>query len=124
MVQMCETGQQNAPSRSRLRLTHSATPIRAATVRERSPGERVFSRKAPPRAFAGQFELLQYFVQRDLNPRQQIAVDRLGLPCGRESRATIYPGVPQFRVDHPHLGGAIDRKSTRLNSSHLGISYA
>src|SRR5665811_524118 len=26
----------------------TATPIRAATVRERSPGERPFSRKAPP----------------------------------------------------------------------------
>src|ERR1039458_9070701 len=51
----------------------------------------------------GQLGLLQYFVQRNLDPRQQIAVDRLGLPCGGEPRATIYPGVPQFRIDHPHL---------------------
>src|ERR1035441_77602 len=25
---------------------------------------------------------------------------------------------------HPHVAEALDRKSTRLNSSHLGISYA
>src|SRR5262245_64156267 len=25
---------------------------------------------------------------------------------------------------YDHLGGGLDRKSTRLNSSHLGISYA
>src|ERR1035438_9516376 len=29
------------------RIDSTATPIRAATVRERSPGERLFSRKAP-----------------------------------------------------------------------------
>src|SRR5262245_63502401 len=37
--------------------------------------------------------------------------------------------VPAGAVDHDHIvlavtGRAADRKSTRLNSSHLGISYA
>src|ERR1035441_1610128 len=76
--------------------------------RARLPAPRLFSSKALPCASAGgRLELLQYFVQRDLDPRQQVAVDRLGLPCGREPRATIYPSVPQFRVDYPYLGGAM-----------------
>src|SRR3989454_3258244 len=32
--------------------------------------------------------------------------------------------VPHFVIDAPGGGGKIDRKSTRLNSSHLVISYA
>src|SRR5437899_8995944 len=38
-------------------------------------------------------------------------------------RATIRPQPPQFavRARSPFM---VDRKSTRLNSSHLGISYA
>src|SRR2546426_5889399 len=32
--------------------------------------------------------------------------------------------LPERRRDRPAPGGALDRKSTRLNSSHLVISYA
>src|SRR5437899_6519996 len=32
--------------------------------------------------------------------------------------------VPQLAKFAPTLGANLDRKSTRLNSSHLGISYA
>src|SRR5205814_8772557 len=32
--------------------------------------------------------------------------------------------VPQHRAVGPHDALRLDRKSTRLNSSHLGISYA
>src|SRR5258705_8984991 len=35
------------------------------------------------------------------------------------------PGIEVIRFDVPGIGGSpVDRKSTRLNSSHLGISYA
>src|SRR5262245_63065857 len=33
-------------------------------------------------------------------------------------------GYERPLVDHPKEADTIDRKSTRLNSSHLGISYA
>src|ERR1035438_10752296 len=54
----------------------------------------------------------------------------------RPPRSTLFPYTTLFRSDghrvaqKPHfgqfhiLGGQTDRKSTRLNSSHLGISYA
>src|SRR2546427_9172648 len=34
------------------------------------------------------------------------------------------PGVPPGRARDPRGGGDLDRKSTRLNSSHSQISYA
>src|SRR5699024_12126600 len=37
------------------------------------------------------------------------------------------PGPHEFAADeavHPRRGGVLDRKSTRLNSSHVSISYA
>src|SRR5258705_2712438 len=55
----------------------------------------------------------------------------------RPPRSTLFPyttlfrspGTPKERTDHRCLlgfgnGRSEDRKSTRLNSSHLGISYA
>src|SRR5262245_62667379 len=44
-------------------------------------------------------------------------------------RALAEPREQRLRVGQPHAHGAVgqlglDRKSTRLNSSHLGISYA
>src|SRR5256885_11943282 len=56
----------------------------------------------------------------------------------RPPRSTLFPYTTLFRsghehvVQHQHLArraevdhhGAVDRKSTRLNSSHLVISYA
>src|SRR5947199_3500755 len=56
----------------------------------------------------------------------------------RPPRSTLFPYTTLFRSSHPGYSGTImtatyqmvqalgweDRKSTRLNSSHLGISYA
>src|SRR5258705_8691920 len=56
----------------------------------------------------------------------------------RPPRSTLFPYTTLFRSDHDHVAGDSrhvelqvepalierDRKSTRLNSSHLGISYA
>src|ERR1035441_2221062 len=53
--------------------------------------------------------LLQFFRDRDLQARRRIP-----------SRGEPLPRIPQ----HLDCPGLIDRKSTRLNSSHLGISYA
>src|SRR5262245_64020602 len=59
---------------------------------------------------------------------------RVGLPVGQEAlhRAGLVEGDPDpaLGVDRQPVGPALhtdrcqDRKSTRLNSSHLGISYA
>src|SRR5262245_63534866 len=56
----------------------------------------------------------------------QLRCSRVGIPATRESKTTSRAGSPAGRGS-PHLlcpGGGRDRKSTRLNSSHLGISYA
>src|SRR6267143_6158405 len=51
----------------------------------------------------------------------------------RPPRSTLFPYTTLFRSrpggcrcrdEHRHPGGARDRKSTRLNSSHSSISYA
>src|SRR5947199_8061004 len=36
----------------------------------------------------------------------------------------VQPDAPRHRCDGNRLDERLDRKSTRLNSSHLGISYA
>src|SRR5205814_4153267 len=47
-----------------------------------------------------------------------------GVPPGdRVRQVPLAPAVPLVRP-HPLSGTRGDRKSTRLNSSHLGISYA
>src|SRR5258705_2065112 len=53
------------------------------------------------------------------------------VPAGLELRVVEIDRNPEYRdADEPHGGGrnqqhsGLDRKSTRLNSSHLGISYA
>src|SRR5690349_166407 len=47
------------------------------------------------------------------------------LQPGRRRRRTAAPGGPQELAVHPfHRASPGDRKSTRLNSSHVEISYA
>src|ERR1039458_4034823 len=53
-------------------------------------------------------------------------VFRRALRC-RRWKSRYRPGRHRFKLDdkeRKRFGIAIDRKSTRLNSSHLGISYA
>src|ERR1035438_6859987 len=54
-----------------------------------------------------------------------------GLPVGKYVVAAEAPGFVALRIENVQVQagtatplGALDRKSTRLNSSHLGISYA
>src|SRR5256885_13312822 len=65
---------------------------------------------------------------RSVHPRE---IDADGLDgaievlelCPRTARAQLYLGR-RVGHEHPVLGQRVDRKSTRLNSSHLVISYA
>src|SRR3712207_9206995 len=60
----------------------------------------------------------------------QVRAGRLDHAHVSERHADVHPGRPgaeRERIDHEHrtaAGGAVDRKSTRLNSSHANISYA
>src|SRR5262245_64539688 len=53
--------------------------------------------------------------------RRRFPIRVLAVPCCR-CRGTLLPALPAGRgtISAPRL---LDRKSTRLNSSHLGISY-
>src|ERR1035441_7390765 len=61
--------------------------------------------------------------------QQQYIANTIGIACGGrvKSRINWRPYNPNNRIILAVVyvsGGEIDRKSTRLNSSHLGISYA
>src|SRR5437899_9586265 len=47
-----------------------------------------------------------------------------GCAVPNQELATLVPRPPRHRQDAFELHAGRDRKSTRLNSSHLGISYA
>src|SRR5437899_5069339 len=49
--------------------------------------------------------------------------DALPIFSGWRMPRVVTEGLPR-RIPPPFIGGRGDRKSTRLNSSHLGISYA
>src|SRR5436309_11023300 len=49
---------------------------------------------------------------------------RSGGVCSRELRMSITQAHPAHHLKRHQLGEAPDRKSTRLNSSHVKISYA
>src|SRR5262245_64544217 len=61
--------------------------------------------------------LLYAAVLRSPHPHARIGAIRAGA-------ARAVPGVAADHGGRPGNGPAQDRKSTRLNSSHLGISYA
>src|SRR5947199_1643266 len=44
--------------------------------------------------------------------------------CARNKHPDRLPAATPPDIRGPRLSGGVDRKSTRLNSSHLGISYA
>src|SRR5436305_11040681 len=47
-----------------------------------------------------------------------------GLPSSQEAAVQLLPGNPSWNVTFAPVLESIDRKSTRLNSSHVRISYA
>src|SRR5690242_20968547 len=53
-------------------------------------------------------------------------LERLGQPGegGQAGRRLGVLDLRQHALGQPALGGELDRKSTRLNSSHMSISYA
>src|SRR5256885_12940917 len=65
---------------------------------------------------------LAHFVKHGLGWRLATEMGRLLAPCGVDG------GLGQEGLEHQAAGGVVygqeDRKSTRLNSSHLVISYA
>src|ERR1039458_10461013 len=60
-------------------------------------------------------------------PRRWLETVLRGTPCDTASSSAKLGSPVKYRFQTPILSGSpvwIDRKSTRLNSSHLGISYA
>src|SRR5262245_62601887 len=58
-------------------------------------------------------------------PEQQFELEPRELRAETEMRARTESEMPVRRAAHVEVVGPVeDRKSTRLNSSHLGISYA
>src|SRR3712207_8095190 len=65
----------------------------------------------------------------ELQPEgRRLGVDAVAAPDGR--RIFVLDSAPLQRIEQPveiveqDVGGLLDRKSTRLNSSHANISYA
>src|SRR5262245_64212539 len=77
----------------------------------------------PPRSTLFPYTTLFRSPDRGERRHRQDARARAALPRGRGGRGPPAVGDPR---GHVHRGGGrrADRKSTRLNSSHLGISYA
>src|SRR5437867_5600265 len=61
-------------------------------------------------------------VQQAIVPAEENREDLLGLVHGQQAVWCVSSFVPQPRT--LPVPGALDRKSTRLNSSHRTISYA
>src|SRR5437899_5574479 len=89
-----------APDFSPLSL-HDALPICSSGPGTRGQWQDEFSANSPP---------------PPMSSNNTIADDKLSQP--------IAPATPAAEPERAVGAGAIDRKSTRLNSSHLGISYA
>src|SRR5437899_3853486 len=75
---------------------------------------------------AQEVRLLLHEVQRHLGvePHRELALPVLGTGA---LQGTLHPPHHHLGPEHTSravAGRALDRKSTRLNSSHLGISYA
>src|SRR5437899_6265216 len=97
----------------------------ATPMRESSPGPPVSARPTPGRTFRSEPRRI-WDHENTLFPSYLVSRDRRLRACFKISRR---PAVRDFGRGQ---GGefraspqrAVDRKSTRLNSSHLGISYA
>src|SRR2546426_4933070 len=78
--------------------------------------------RRPPRSTLFPYTTL---FRSDLVPREILTRRKMGfpVPVGRWLRDPFWPVVQEF-VLGPRARERGDRKSTRLNSSHLVISYA
>src|SRR5262245_63363518 len=61
------------------------------------------------------------FACREEHTRAACQDVQQSAPAGLD-RLSDLPGAEPWTVDWPRLAAELDRKSTRLNSSHLGIS--
>src|SRR5258707_3234109 len=76
--------------------------------------------RRPPRS-----TLFPYTTLFRSSPLAGIAVKAQdGLVAGTPQAVTVTPGFDLNNIDATNQAGNIDRKSTRLNSSHANISYA
>src|SRR3712207_8703738 len=78
--------------------------------------------RRPPRSTL--FPYTTLFRSRRTRPEPSVLRDARGRPGGRSGKARR---LPPRRPAPPQIGarrGLLDRKSTRLNSSHANISYA
>src|SRR5579885_1982326 len=91
------------------------------TLGFRSPGSRINGE-----TFAGLAEQReQFFLERVWNALGGIFADPETDRDGGARRTRLAEAQERFRTAHPEgLLGPGDRKSTRLNSSHVSISYA
>src|ERR1035441_7317401 len=95
-------------------------PVRELSIESR--------REAAP--IPGQFPKLktlhQWWARRPIVASAATVLGGL-LPAWSPDLAAQFPDVPQIQTEKDYrewLLYLVDRKSTRLNSSHLGISYA
>src|SRR5262245_6309050 len=116
-------------------VTPEASRLRHLPSCEEGKGERVSplalaqhrdtTTDARMRQWEGSLAVLARVPRRQRTVRWQAVPQRLvdasGSPLGNRSRETLCRPSPYHRHAVEQKG---DRKSTRLNSSHLGISYA
>src|SRR5205814_2704161 len=100
---------------------HKAVYLRSssALVLDADTGEIVIDKNADavtPIASITKLMTAMVILDRNLDLDQRIVLSRQDIDSLKGTRSRLRPGNVQAR--------ARDRKSTRLNSSHLGISYA
>src|SRR3712207_8102482 len=76
--------------------------------------------RRPPRSTL--FPYTTLFRSQAVGRRVQAAEDAVAVQQGVEPDALV--GVDERGIDAPRRQPPVDRKSTRLNSSHANISYA
>src|SRR3712207_7839112 len=82
--------------------------------------------KTPVNVLAEQFQIDEYpssmNASYNIAPTQEVAAVIEGE--GKRKLEMLHWGLIPSWADDPQVGNKIDRKSTRLNSSHANISYA
>src|SRR5690606_24258275 len=114
----------------RLATRLSGGPVIELGIPDREARQEEVRRWLGPAASDG--DLVEYLASRQasslrevqqLVQRVEAAADERGVPLTLENARRILDGDPSQQVRPPRRGSG-DRKSTRLNSSHVKISYA